>query len=140
MESAGPLKSKSPRRIRLIVGIVVIVAAIGALLWLGIARGTVYYYSVAELLGKGAIQHVRVAGDLEGLPQVDDAKGGFTFTIRDRDQPVAKLKVVYDGAVPDAFKSEGVVEVVAEGDYDGAGVFVAEGLITKCPSKYEAAP
>jgi cytochrome c-type biogenesis protein CcmE len=140
MEPADPRKSKRPRRIRLIVGIVVIVAAAGALLWLGLGRGVVYYYSVAELLAKGGVYNVRVAGDLEDGSLADVGEGGHMFTIRDREQQMVKLTVVYQGALPDAFKDEPGSEIVAEGDFDGAGVFTARVLITKCPSKYEAAP
>jgi cytochrome c-type biogenesis protein CcmE len=138
MESAGPLKSKSPRRIRLIAGTVVIVAAVGALLWLGFGRGTVYYYSVAELLDKGGTQNARVAGQLQEASLANDGQSGYTFTIHDRDLPAATLKVVYHGALPDTFKDQADTEVVAQGDFDGFGVFLAQSLITKCPSKYEA--
>jgi cytochrome c-type biogenesis protein CcmE len=48
--------------------------------------------------------------------------------------------VVYRGALPDAFKDQPGTEVVAEGRLDGQGIFLAQTLITKCPSKYEAAP
>ncbi len=54
--------------------------------------------------------------------------------------PAAKLTIVLDGALPDAFKDQAGAEVVAEGDYDGSDTFLANSLITKCPSKYEAAP
>jgi cytochrome c-type biogenesis protein CcmE len=140
MESASPPKSKSPRRIRLIIGISVIVVAAGALLWLGFGRGTVYYYSVAELLDKGSVRNVRVAGDLEEGSVGELGEGGHTFAIRDREQQMVELTVVYDGALPDAFKNEPGTEIVAEGDFDGAGTFTARVLISKCPSKYEAAP
>ena len=140
MESAGPRKSKSPRRIRLIVGAAVIAAAVGALLWLGFGRGAVYYFSVSELLEKGVIRDVRVSGELVGASLVDDGESGFTFTVHDRDEPAKTIKVVYRGALPDTFQNQSDAEVVAEGDFGGAGVFLARSLITKCPSKYEAAP
>jgi cytochrome c-type biogenesis protein CcmE len=139
MERADPPKTKNLRRIRLIVGLTVIVAAAGVLLWLGIGRGTVYYYSVAELLAKGDAERVRVSGELEGGSLAEDGQGGFTFTVYDRDRPAERLTVVYDGALPDSFQDEPGSEVVAEGDY-GGGTFRAETLISKCPSKYEAAP
>jgi cytochrome c-type biogenesis protein CcmE len=140
MESADARKSKSPRRIRLIVGIAVIVVAAGVLLWLGLGRGAVYYYSVTELLAKGTLSNVRVAGDLEEGSLADFGEGGHTFTIRDREQQTVKLTVVYQGALPDALKNEPAAEIVAEGDFDGTDTFTARVLITKCPSKYKAAP
>jgi len=131
---------KNPRRIRLIVGLAVIVAAAGVLLWLGVGRGAVYYYSVAELLAKGQAERVRVSGELEGGSLAEDGQGGFTFTVYDRDRPTDRVTVVYGGALPDSFKDEPGSEIVAEGDYYGDGTFRAQTLITKCPSKYEAAP
>ena len=140
MASSNPSKMNKPRRIRLIVGLAVIVAAAGVLLWLAIGRGAVYYYSVTELLAKGEAKGVRVSGELEGGSLADDGRGGFTFVIYDRDRPADKLAVVYSVALPDHFEDRAGAEVVAEGDYDGDGTFQARTLITKCPSKYEAAP
>ncbi len=110
------------------------------LLWLGLGRGAVYYYSVTELLAKGGSKNVRVAGELVQGSVVDVGDGGHTFIIQDREQQTVKLIVVYQGALPDALKNEPAAEIVAEGDFDGAGSFTARVLITKCPSKYEAAP
>jgi cytochrome c-type biogenesis protein CcmE len=117
----------------------VVVVAIGALLWLGIGRGAVYYYSVSELKALGSAQHVRVSGELEGGSLVDRGALGVTFVVYDRDIPADIIAVAYSSALPDAFKNEPGAEVVAEGDYDGNGTFSAQTLITKCPSKYEAA-
>jgi cytochrome c-type biogenesis protein CcmE len=46
------------------------------------------------------------------------------------------VPVVFHGTVPDLFKSGR--HVVVDGELRG-GVFVAHGLVTKCPSKYAAA-
>jgi cytochrome c-type biogenesis protein CcmE len=140
MKSDSPHKIKNTRRARMAVGIAVIVAAVGVLLWLGLGRGTVYYYSVSELGRVGSTQHVRVSGELEGGSLVESGATEFTFTIRDRDRPSEMVTVVYEGALPDAFADRPGAEIVAEGDYDGRGTFWAQTLITRCPSKYEAAP
>ena len=132
-------KRKKSRKTRLIAGLVVIAAAVGVLLWLAIGRGAVYYYSVSELKALGGVQHVRVSGELQGGSLGGDAQKDFTFVLYDRDKPGDKVSVVYDGTLPDAFKNQPGAEVVAEGDYDGSGTFAAHTLITKCPSKYEAA-
>jgi cytochrome c-type biogenesis protein CcmE len=139
MQSPSPRKIKNPRKTRMLVGIAVVVVAVGVLLWLGIGRGAVYYYSVSELKALGSVHHVRVSGELEGGSLVDHGEAGFTFTVYDRDKPAISLAVVYDGTLPGAFKDQQGAEVVAEGDYDGSGTFSALTLITKCPSKYEAA-
>ena len=139
LRESGAGNTSNSRRTRLLTGVAVIVVAAGVLLWLGLGRGTVYYFSVAELMAKGSSPHVRVSGELEGGSLRDGGAGAFTFTVYDRDRPADRLTVVYDGALPDAFKDEPGAEVVAEGDYDGQGTFTAQTLITKCPSKYEAA-
>jgi cytochrome c-type biogenesis protein CcmE len=140
METPSTRKTRNPRRTRLLVGVAVVLVAVGALLWLAIGRGTVYYYSVSELRALGSTQHVRVSGELEGGSLANEGSAHHTFTIFDRDDPAAKLTIVLDGALPDAFKDQAGAEVVAEGDYDGSGTFLAGTLITKCPSKYQAAP
>ena len=123
----------------MLVGSAVVLVAVGVLLWLGLGRGAVYYYSVSELKAVGTAERVRVSGELEGSSLVDRGAEGCVFTLYDRSTPADKLEVAYDGALPDAFKNEPGAEVVAEGDYDGSGLFSADTLITKCPSKYEAA-
>ena len=137
--SSTPGTSWTPRRTRLIVGLVVIAVAVGVLLWLAIGRGAIYYYSVSELKALGGVQHVRVSGRLLAGSLVDDGKEKFTFVLYDRDKPANIVSVRYGGALPDAFKNQPDADVVAEGDYDGHGTFAAGTLITKCPSKYEAA-
>ncbi len=46
----------SARAIKILVGAVVVAVAVGALVWVGVGRGSVYYYTVSELLAKGPAQ------------------------------------------------------------------------------------
>ena len=57
------------------------------------------------------------------------------FEVADRDDPSAKIPVVYTGEVPDPFADNR--EVIVSGTVND-GTFVAErdSLITKCPSKF----
>jgi len=57
------------------------------------------------------------------------------FQIADRDDPTAKLPVVYTGQIPDPFADNR--EVIVSGTVED-GTFMAEkdSLITKCPSKF----
>ena len=72
-----------------------------------------------------------VVGPLEG-----DARGdGLRFSLRDV-KGSETASVVYRGSVPDLFQVGR--EVIAEGERQG-GVFVADKLVTKCPSKYTPA-
>ena len=78
-----------------------------------------------------------VAGKVVGQPS-GTARGpeGLRFTIKDV-QGTATLPVVYRGSVPDLFKTGRDVSV--EGSIQN-GVFVADKLVTKCPSKYTNKP
>jgi cytochrome c-type biogenesis protein CcmE len=62
------------------------------------------------------------------------------FSLADRADGTA-VPVTYTGTVPDPFREGREVIVTVEGARGGNG-FVAErnSLITKCPSKYQAAP
>jgi cytochrome c-type biogenesis protein CcmE len=80
-------------------------------------------------------QHGRVslAGKVVGPPS-GTALGpsGLHFTLRDV-QGTTTVPVVYRGSVPDLFRTGRDVSV--EGSLQD-GVFVADKLVTKCPSKY----
>ena len=133
MESAGGccmLKKK-----RFIIGIAVVVAAIVYLGVLGFSGSTMYYYRIPELLEMGDEaydQGLRVGGAiLAGSIE----RGGLdvTFTVVEEGEI---LQVEYTGLVPDTFKDG--ADVVIEGKLAGNGVFVADTILMKCPSKYEA--
>jgi cytochrome c-type biogenesis protein CcmE len=130
----------SARAIKILVGAVVIVVAVGALVWVGVGRGSVYYYTVSELLVKGPTQKVRVSGELVGGTVQGLGTTTLKFVIHDRDQSDQTISVVYNGAIPDSFQDLADAEVVAEGDLVAGGSFIATVLTPKCPSKYEAAP
>lgn len=117
-----------------------IAVALGVLIFVAVGRGSVYYYTVSELVAKGPMPHVRVSGELvegsvEGLGTTT-----LKFVIRDRDRVEQTIAVAYSGAIPDSFKDQPETEVVAEGDFVAGDAFVATVLESKCPSKYEAAP
>ena len=129
----------SARAIKILVGAVVVVVAVGALVWVGVGRGSVYYYTVSELLAKGPTQQVRVSGELVGGTVEGLGTTTLKFVLHDRDQSDQTISVVYNGAIPDSFKDQADAEVVAEGDLVAGGSFAATVLTPKCPSKYEAA-
>lgn len=57
------------------------------------------------------------------------------FEIQEEETNGEVLKVIYNGVRPDNF-SEGVI-VIVSGFFQEGGLFVAEKVQTKCPSKYE---
>jgi cytochrome c-type biogenesis protein CcmE len=129
----------SARAIKIVVGAVVVAVAVGALVWVGVGKGSVYYYSVSELLAKGAQQQVRVSGQLVGGTVEGLGTTNLKFVLHDRVQSAQTISVVYKGVIPDSFKDQADAEVVAEGDLAAGGPFTATLLIPKCPSKYVAA-
>ena len=117
------------------IGGFLIVAALGALLYTGFREGAVYYYTIGELMENSSSlvgKDIRVAGNVaDGSIEWDAESLTLTFTMFDEEE---SLPVVYSGIVPDNF-DEGR-EVVVGGKYDQNGIFSADSILTKCPSKY----
>ena len=121
---------------RFLVGGAVLLLAVAYLVYLSLSSATVYYYTVAEVQAQRQAlgsRLVRVSGTVApGSIARDEAR--LRFDVSDA---VGRLPVVYGGIVPDIFSEE--VEVVVEGRYGEDGVFRATSLLTKCPSRFEAA-
>jgi cytochrome c-type biogenesis protein CcmE len=121
----------------LFVGTVVVIA-LGFLAYLGASQFATYYITVSEYAEQAdtlAGERIRVAGQvLDDTVDWDAKEFALSFTLVDGQ---ASLPVVYHGVVPDTFDAAN--EVVVEGSADPQGLFVADKLITKCPSKYEPA-
>jgi cytochrome c-type biogenesis protein CcmE len=107
------------------------------LLYTSIAGGGTPSVAPSELAGKQG--RVSLAGLVIG-PVTGDAHGeGLRFRLKDiQGESDVRVNVLYTGSVPDLFRVGRHVVV------DGAlteGTFVAEpgSMITKCPSKYQAA-
>ncbi len=90
-----------------------------------------YTTSVSEAVSSS--RSVQLAGFL-GSTGAYDADGMFTFDLQDNTGKM--VKVVYDKPKPANF--EQAVSIVAIGKYDTAkGVFLADDMLVKCPSKYQ---
>ena len=120
---------------KFIIGGILIVAALASLLYTGFREGAVYYYTIAELKENSSAlmgKDVRVAGNVADSSIEWEAESlTLRFTMSDEKD---SLPVVYNGIIPDNF--EGGREVVVYGKYDQDGIFSADGILTKCPSKY----
>lgn len=79
---------------------------------------------------------VQVAGGLaKDSARYDDASHQLYFGLTD-EASGDQIKVRYEGVKPGNF--EDAVSIVAIGRYDAtAGVFAADKLLVKCPSKYQ---
>ena len=124
------------RSYKFVIGGLVIVLAVGWLIFSSVGGSSSYYMTVAELRAEGASERVwRVSGtivgdsidwnprDLELNFEIEDASG--------------QLPVIYRGPMPDMFRDG--AEAVVEGKYGADEIFRASSLFLKCPSKYEAA-
>lgn len=127
-----------------LVGVLVIAAGVGFLIYRGIATTSTYYLTVAELTGAASgpqvaeDEYVRVGGEVvEGTIDYDQRELVLRFTLRAPEAPETTVDVRYDGPKPDAFEPD--IEVLAEGTYARAEkLFRAQNLLVKCPSKYQS--
>lgn len=127
-------------RAKLLVGSLILAAAVAYLAVAGMKKGWVYYLPVNEYLASTEHQgeRVRLAGDV--LEENLDAQPGMllaNFQLSN-DQTDKALTVTYRGPIPDMFKAG--AQVVIEGRENEQGVFQADVLLTKCASKYEEKP
>lgn len=115
---------------------VVVLAAIAYLALAGAKKGWTYYLTPDQFRADLRYHNERVK--LCGTVAPD----GFTvhrglltanFLVAGKN---CSVPVVYHGAIPDMFRQG--AEVVVEGKLNEGGVFVADNLLTKCASKYNA--
>lgn len=126
------------KRKRFLIGGLIVIIAIAYLSFMGISSAAVFYYEVNEILAQAESvygDNVRVHGLVEpGSISAENQNTLIRFTIIDAEGE-GSLPVVYRGVVPDTFKEDS--DVVVEGVLGTAGVFEADLLLAKCPSKYE---
>ena len=129
-------KGLGGKQLKLLIGGLVIVAAVGYLIFAAASGSAAYYMTIAEVLERGpSTRNVRVAGFVIGESIVWDARDlHLQFEITDDS---GQLPVLYSGARPDMVRDG--AEVVVEGKLGDEGVFEAQTMLLKCPSKYEEA-
>jgi len=125
---------------KLIVVGVMIVGALTYFAFVAFQGSTTYYLTVDELLNQGSTaydQQMRVNGKMvPGSFHRQDGSTISTFVLT-QDGGVGRLPTTYEGVVPDLFFNEHT-QIVAEGQYRTDGVFHANNIIVKCPSKYSS--
>ena len=123
---------------RFLIGGLIIVLALSYLGYTGFKSSATYYYTVNELTALGnsvSGDIVRVNGQVvDGSVEQDITERTLRFNMIDPEEEDS-LPVVYQGIVPDSFKAGR--EVVVEGYLIPSGIFKADNILTKCPSKYE---
>ncbi|MEK7788188.1 MAG: cytochrome c maturation protein CcmE, partial [Chloroflexota bacterium] len=68
-----------------------------------------------------------------------DAQGGLAAVLNAavNDQNAARMEVIYSGVKPDLMKGE--AQAIMDGHIDENGLFHADTLLMKCPTRYENA-
>jgi len=122
------------------IGLTVLVLslAFAGLLWSTLSEGTEYYMHVDEVLADpDAWQDKRL--QVHGYAaNVTRARNSLDYRF-ELQYNGAVIQAEYSGVVPDTFKNE--AEVVAKGRLANGRLLVdANGIMAKCPSKYEARP
>ena len=120
---------------------VMLLSAIGGLLWYSLQQDTAYYKHVDEVMaspdqwkGKALQLHgFVVKGTWEQKPNTLE----YRFKVENKGSVVPAS---YTGILPDTFKDE--AEVVLKGRLKDDGNFQVDpnGVMAKCPSKYEEKP
>jgi cytochrome c-type biogenesis protein CcmE len=130
---------------RFMVGLVGVAAVVTYLIWTGVSETMVYYMTPVELMAKveadPSFREVGVKVSGKVVPGTYERVEGqllHTFTVRDLVDESVTFQAEYRDALPDTFSDD--VEVVMEGRLGEDGVFEATTLLTKCGSRYEAAP
>ncbi len=124
------------KKIKFIVGGVIIALAIVYLIYAGVQNSAAYFFTVDELYAKGAAMEnrpVRVSGKVDATT-IDFNNRDLILAFDVVSETGQRLPVVFNGPKPDQMR-EGA-EAILEGKYDGQ-VFTAQSLLLKCPSRYE---
>lgn len=158
-----PVKPASPNRVKFIVGGLLIVAAIVYLIVSSTQANAQYFLTVDELVQKssaGIDREIRVSGAVVGdTIQYDpqnlhltfevahisgdnaeiESEGGLAVALHEAvtDPTRSRIQVEYNGVMPDLLRDE--AQAIMTGRLNADGVFVAEELLLKCPTKYEEA-
>jgi cytochrome c-type biogenesis protein CcmE len=153
----------SSPRVKFILGGLLILAAVVYLIASSTQASAQYFMTVDELNAKGSgvvNKNVRVSGavigdtiqydtntltlsfDVAHVPGDNneiEKEGGLAVVLHQAviDPKREKLKVVYVGVKPDLMRNE--AQAIMTGHLGDDGVFYADELLLKCPTKYEEA-
>jgi cytochrome c-type biogenesis protein CcmE len=163
MEQATPLQSSSTNRLKFIIGGALIITAVIYLIVTSTKASAQFFLTIDELKAKGNSilgRDLRISGAVIGDSiQYDpqtltlsfevahvpgdnkeiDAQGGLGAVLHAAviDPNRAHLHVIYTGVKPDLLRNE--AQAIMTGKMGQDGVFHADELLLKCPTKYEEA-
>jgi cytochrome c-type biogenesis protein CcmE len=125
---------------------VVLASAFGFMMWSTLRDGAEYFKHVDEVVAqRPALEGKQLQMHGYVIPgSIMFKKDTLEYHFKVQNNPIRSgepgnvMSVSYTGSVPDTFKGE--AEVVLRGRIDGDNFHTApNGVIAKCPSKYEAA-
>jgi cytochrome c-type biogenesis protein CcmE len=126
----------SAKSARISATVLVILGALGVLLWTTVSESSEYYKHVDEVMVEPALWYgkkLQLHGHALDVRQKRDSLD-YQFQVENNGKIV---RARYSGIVPDTFKDG--AEVVIKGTLGPDGFTVApNGIMAKCPSKYEA--
>jgi cytochrome c-type biogenesis protein CcmE len=134
-----------PKNGRFLLGLAGVALVVTYLIWTGVNETMIYYLTPTELLARAEADPtlhevgIKVSGRVvPGSYSQGQGELLHHFTVRDLEDESLTVPVEFRDVLPDTFTDE--VEVVLEGRYRTDGVFEATTVLTKCGSRYEAAP
>lgn len=148
---------------KFVIGGLLILGAVVFLIWSSTVSASEYFLTVDELKAKGADvvgRNLRVSGAVIGEtiqydPQtltltfevahvpgdqaLIESEGGLAEALHQAalDPARSRLKIVYVGPKPDLLRHE--AQAIVTGKLGEDGIFYADELLLKCPTKYEEA-
>jgi len=163
MEEKSTGKTHSGGKMKFIVGGLLIFAAVVYLIISSTQASAQYFLTVDELASKGESikgRDLRISGavigdsihydpqtlnltfviaSIPGDNKVIEAQGGLGEVLHQAviDPTRRKLTVLYNGPKPDLLRHE--AQAIITGELGDDGVFYADELLLKCPTKYEEA-
>jgi len=163
MDQTDTVETGSSGRWKFIVGGVLIIAAVVYLIISSTQASAEYFLTIDELEEKGEsvlARDLRISGAVIGESiQYDPQELKLTFTVANipgdnkeieekgglgavlyqavNDPNANQLQVVYIGVKPDLLRHE--AQAIMTGQVGDDGVFYADELLLKCPTKYEEA-
>ena len=136
-----------PKHSRFLVGLVGVAAVVTYLIWTGASQTMQYYLTPTELVQKveadPSFHDIGVKVGARVVPgSYRKGDGVHRFVVEDPTDVAVTIPVDYMGDLPDTFndRPEMIVDAVMEGRFREDGVFEAKTVLTKCGSRYEAAP
>jgi len=148
---------------KFVIGGLLILGAVVFLIWTSTAASAEYFLTIDELHAKGTgvvDKNLRVSGAVIGdsiqydaqnltltfevahvpgdAPEIE-TEGGLAEALHQAvmDPSRARIKVVYVGVRPDLLRNE--AQAIMTGHVSADGVFHADELLLKCPTRYEEA-